>query len=163
MLDTNVLSNRTTIDGDPNFAEWLLRYAAVVRVSVVTIAEMHRGLVLLESEAAATVDRRVRSRTLTKLRRKRDWLTEITDGFGERFEPIDVDVAQKWAEISVCFLSLRDGDKAIGVTALAKGYGVATRNLGDFRRAGIPLINPFDPSTWDVDWDDDPLSTLLRS
>jgi len=159
-VDTNVLSNRTTTNSDPNGAEWLQRYAALVRLSVITIAEMHRALVLLEVEAAATVDYRVRSRLQAKLQRKRDWCNEIVDRFGDRIE--HVDVARKWAEISVHFPSLRDGDKAIAATALAKGYGVATRNLGDFRRAGVPLVNPSDPSTWDEDWENDPVLTLLR-
>ncbi len=29
----------------------------------------------------------------------------------------------------------------------------------DYRR----LVNPFDPDTWDEDWDDDPISRLLPS
>jgi hypothetical protein len=57
---------------------------------------------------------------------------------------------------------LRDGDKAIAATALAKGYGIATRNLRDFSRAGVPLVNPFDPGTWVDDRDDDPVTSLLR-
>jgi hypothetical protein len=36
--------------------------------------------------------------------------------------------------MSVRFPSLSDADKAIDATALAKGFGVATEKLGDFRR-----------------------------
>ena len=60
------------------------------------------------------------------------------------------------------FPSLRDADKAIAATALARGYGVATQNLGNFRQAKLPLVNPFDPGTWDDCPDDDPVSSLLR-
>ena len=65
--------------------------------------------------------------------------------------------------MSIRFPSLRDGDKAIAATAMAKGYGIATRNVGDFTRAGVPLVNPFDPGTWDDEQDDDPVSILGRT
>jgi toxin FitB len=123
---------------------------------------MHRGLLLLEAKAAAAADRKVKARMTTAVRSKRAWYDELLDRFGDRIDPIDLEAAQKWAEVSVRFPSLRDGDKAIAATALAKGYGIATRNLGDFRLAGVPLVNPFDPDTWDDDWNDDPLSALLR-
>jgi predicted nucleic acid-binding protein len=162
IADTNVLSNRGNVEGDPNLVAWLRRYAGLVRISVVTVAEMHRGLILLEAKVAALTDRKVKGREQARLVRKRAWYHEVTGRFGDRVEPIDIVVAEKWAEVSVRFPSLRDADKAIAATALAKGYGVATENLGDFRRAGLATMNPFDPSTWDADFDDDPVSALLR-
>jgi toxin FitB len=54
IVDTNVLSNRNDVDGNPDVGEWLLRFASHVRISVVTIAEMHCGLLLLEAKAVAT-------------------------------------------------------------------------------------------------------------
>lgn len=163
IVDTNVLSNRSGTVGDPNVAVWLRRYARRVRVSVVTVAEMHRGLLLLEAKAEAATDRKVKTRLIAAIRPKRAWYDAVLDRFGDRIEPIDRPVAEKWAEVSVRFPSLRDGDKAIAATAMAKGYGIATRNLGDFRRAGVPLVNPFDPETWEDDQDDDPVSVLLRT
>lgn len=162
IADTNVLSNRRATEADPHLIEWLRRYASAIRISVVTIAEMHRGLLLLEAKLATLTDRRVKAREQQRLAWKRAWYHEITDRFADRVEPIDIAVAEKWAEVSVRFPSLRDADKAIAATALAKGYGVATRNLGDFRHAGVVLVDPFDPETWDTDWDDDPVSALLR-
>lgn len=162
LVDTNVLSNRSDAEGDLNVAEWLRRYAGRVRVSVVTVAEMHRGLILLEAKAASIADRRARARMAAGLATRRSWFSEVTERFADRIEPIDLEVARKWAEVSVRFPSLRDGDKAIAATALAKGYAVATRNLGDFRRIGVPLVNPFDPGTWDAGGDADPLAPLMR-
>lgn len=60
--DTNVLSNRGAVERDPNLVEWLRRYASLVRVSVITVAEMRRGLILLEVRAAALTDRKVKAR-----------------------------------------------------------------------------------------------------
>jgi len=162
LVDTNVLSNRSDADGDPTVAEWLHSYARLVRVSVVTVAEMHRSLILLETKIASVADRRARTRLNSRLEAKRSWFTEVTERFGDRIEPIDLDVARTWAEVSVRFPSLRDGDKAIAATALAKGYAVATRNLGGFRRVGVPLVNPFDRGTWDADGDEDPLAMLMQ-
>jgi predicted nucleic acid-binding protein len=162
IVDTNVLSNRGDVEADPNLVEWLRRNARLVRISVVTVAEMRRGLFLLEARIAATADRKVRAREQARLDRKRAWYDEVTGRFADRVEPIDIVVAAKWAEISVRFPSLRDGDRAIAATALAKGYGVATRNLGDFRRAGVKLVNPFDPDTWDEGPETDPVDALIR-
>jgi predicted nucleic acid-binding protein len=162
IVDTNVLSNRSGTVSDPNVAVWLRRYARRVRISVVTVAEMHRGLLLLEAGAAAATDRRVKARLIAAVRPKRAWYDAVLDRFSDRIEPIDRLVAEKWAEASVRFPSLRDGDRAIAATAMAKGYGFATRNLGDLKRAGVPLVNPFDPDTWEDDQDDDPVSASLR-
>jgi predicted nucleic acid-binding protein len=157
-----VLSNRSDARRDPNVRAWLRRYSRLIRISVVTIAEMHRGLLLLEARIAAA-DGTPRNTMTAALRSKRAWYNEVLAVFADRIEPIGLDVAQRWAETSVRFPSLRDGDKAIAATALAKGYGVATRNLGDFRQTGLILVDPFDPGTWDDGWDDDPLSPLLDS
>lgn len=162
LVDTNVISNRGDVARDGNLAAWLRRHAARIRISVITVAEMRRGLILLEQKAARTADRKVRLRLLEGLRRKEAWQREVTTGFADRILPIDLAVAERWAEISTRFPSLRDGDKVIAATALAKGFGVATENLGDFRRVGINLVNPFDPATWDEE-DGDPLDALLRN
>jgi len=162
LVDTNVLSNRRDAEGERHVAIWFQRYASLIRVSVVTVAEMHRGLLLLERTADAAGDRKAKMRLTGALKSKRAWYDTVLDRFGDRIEPIDREVAEKWAEVSVRFPSLRDGDKAIAATAIAKGYGVATRNLGDFRLAGVPLVNPFDPGTWNEEPDDDPVAGLLR-
>ena len=162
VVDTNVLSNRGDVEGDPNLLEWLRRYGGLVHISVVTIAEMRRGLILLEVKVAAISDRKARTREQARLRRKHVWYSDVTTRFADRLLPIDLAAAERWAEVSVRFPSLRDADKAIAATALARGYGIATENLGHFRQAGVPLANPFDPATWDDDWDDDPVASLLR-
>jgi predicted nucleic acid-binding protein len=162
IVNTNVLSNRGDAEAEPNLVEWLRRNARFVRISVVTVAEMRRGLFLLEARIVATANRKARAREQARLVTKRTWYDELTGRFADRVEPIDIVVAETWAETSVRFSSLKDEDKAIAATALAKGYGVATRNLGDFRRSGVPLVNPFDPDTWDEGPEADPVDLLIR-
>ncbi len=159
VMDTNVLSNRA--DGhNPHVVEWMKRHAGLVFLSAITVAEMRRGLVLLDQKIARIADRKVQSRERLRLDRKTAWYREVTGTFANRILPIDVAVAEIWAEISVRFPSLRDGDKVIAATALAKGFGVATENLGDFRACGVPLMNPFDPGTWIEGHEDDPIRRL---
>jgi toxin FitB len=131
-----------------------------VRISVITVAEMKRGLLMLEAKIASLSDRKVAQRERQRLAKKQEWYDEIVGRFPDRLEPIDVSVAEKWAEISIRFPSLRDGDKIIAATALAKGYGVATQNVSDFRASGLTLVNPYDRATWD-DSDMDPIAPLL--
>ena len=160
LVDTNILSNRADADDNRHVAEWLRFYAGKVRISVITIAEMRRGLVLLEQKVHQISDTKVRNREELRLAHKREWYATVVDRFADRIVPIDIAVAERWAEISVRFPALKDGDKAIAATALAKGYGVATRNLGDFRASGVTLVNPFDPGTWE-EIDNDPIRLLL--
>lgn len=93
-------------------------------------------------------DPRVRRREQPRLQAKLEWYGVLRSRFADRIEPIDVDVAERGPDVSVSFPSLRDGDKAILATALVRGYGVATRNRGDFRNSGVALVDPFDPDTW---------------
>lgn len=162
LVDTNVLSNRGVVAADRGLVRWLRRYASLIRISVVTVAEMRRGLILLKTKVDALTDSRAMLGEQERLAHKTAWYDEVTTRFADRLEPIDLAVAEKWAEVSVRFPSLRDADKAIAATALARGYGVATRNLGDFRQAGLRLVNPFDPGTWDETPDGDPVASLMR-
>ena len=162
LVDTDVLSNRGAAEGNPALVTWLRRYGGLIRISVVTMAEMRRGLILLEAKVAALAGTRAMLREQERLAQKTAWYDQVTTRFADRLEPIDLAVAETWAEVSVRFPSLRDADKAITATALARGYGVATRNLGDFRQAKLPLVNPFDPGTWDDNPDDDPVTSLLQ-
>lgn len=149
LVDTNVLSNREAlVEGSPA-SHWIQDNAHLIRISVITLAEMRRGLLLLADRVARLDDRRARDRERAKLDRKNAWYDTLRTRFGDRLEPIDADAAERWAEVSVRFPSLRDGDKAILATALARGYGVATRNIGDFRSSGVALVDPFDPGTWE--------------
>jgi predicted nucleic acid-binding protein len=148
LVDTNVLSNREALDERLPVARWIRANAHLIRISAITVAEMRRGLVLRRAEVERMRDARARRREEAKLERKVAWYEELRSRFKDRIEPIDADVAERWADVSVRFPSLRDGDKAILATALVRGYGVATRNLGDFRNAGVALVDPFDPDTW---------------
>jgi predicted nucleic acid-binding protein len=163
VVDTNVLSNPGDL-GDKHVRQWLGLNRRRIAVSVITFAEMRRGLMMLQKKIDQTADPKVAKRDRERLARKTAWYNDVTSQFSSRLIPIDLAVAEKWAQISVKFPFIRDGDQVIAASALSRGYGVATENLGDFKVTGIPeitIVNPFDPNTWIYDDDDDPISSLL--
>jgi predicted nucleic acid-binding protein len=100
-------------------------------LSVVTIFEIERGILLVE--------RRDEDQA-TSLRR---WFeTHILSDFEGRILPIDIAVARRCAGLHVPD-PLPDRDALIAATALVHGMTVATRDVGDFEKAGVPLLNPW--------------------
>lgn len=148
IVDTNVISRPSGGEADPALQEWLARNAGLVRISVISIAEARRGLALAQMKIGRSPDVRLRRREQAKLDVKLAWYRQLRSRFAERLVPIDADVAEAWADVSVRFPSIRDGDKAILATALTHGYGIATCNLRDFKAANVPLVDPFDSATW---------------
>ncbi|SFL71926.1 PIN domain-containing protein [Methylobacterium pseudosasicola] len=158
IVDTNVISRpqATKDDPDPPVSRWIRRNAHLIRISAVTIAEVRRGLALEAVRIERLKDVRARRRDQAVLDIKVAWYKQLRTRFADRVVAIDADVAERWADVSVRFPSLRDGDKAIVATALVHRYGIATRNLSDFKASQVPLVNPFDPATW---WDADSAPT----
>lgn len=154
IVDTNVISRPASSkdDPDPPASRWIRRNARLIRFSAVTIAEVRRGLALEALRIERLKDLPARRRDQAVLDVKTGWYNQLRSRFADRIVPIDADVAERWADVSVRFPSIRDGDKAIVATALVHGYGVATRNTSDFKASGVPLVNPFDAATW---WHDD--------
>jgi predicted nucleic acid-binding protein len=161
IVDTNVLSNPGDLR-DENVVEWMRRNGTRICVSVITVTEMRRGLIMLQQKLARTTDQKVARRDRERLERKVAWYNKVVNQFSLRIVPIDLPVAERWADISVKFPSVKDGDRIIAATALAKGYGVVTENMGDFKAVGIPaiaVVNPFDPNTWNYD-EADPIDAV---
>ena len=149
LVDTNVLSRQSDQAPGSPVQRWIRLNAPLIRISVITVAESRRGLVIGQKKVDALADPRARGREQGKLDAKIAWYRTIRTRFADRIEAIDADVAERWADVSVHCPSLRDGDKVILATALVRGFGVATRNVRDFQSMGVPLVNPFDPDTWD--------------
>lgn len=135
LLDTNVLSELRR--PRPN-AKVLAFVAAkpldLLFVSIVIFAEIRFGV-----EAIADPTRRAELN---------DWLAhKVRPMFEERVLPVSEDVMFKWR------LLVEDGRKAghtysqpdliIAATALHYGLTVVTRDTGDFKRARVPVLNPW--------------------
>jgi len=135
LLDTNVLSEVTKPRPEGRVLEWLDGLDEDrTFISVVSIAEIRRGVALMDNG------------------RKRDALVEwLARDLPQRFErrviPVDERVALAWGDLmgdakrSGRGMSSMDG--LIAATAIAHDLALATRNTKDFEGFGIELIDPW--------------------
>nr|WP_249797927.1 type II toxin-antitoxin system VapC family toxin [Bradyrhizobium sp. 199] len=136
MLDTNVLSEVQRPAPSPKVLAWLDTIDEDrAFISVASIAELRRGIALLE-------DGRRRAALAA-------WLAhDLPARFAERVLPIDHAVAENCGDLmaqsrrSGFALSVMDGFFA--ATALAHHLTLVTRNVKDFAAFGVPLLNPWD-------------------
>lgn len=135
LVDTNVLSETTRPRPDANVLRWLAELDEDrAFVSIVTLAELRRGVLLLDpgrrrTMAGECVDRDLRER------------------FSGRILPVNEAVAGRWAELMAekrrrsITISAMDG--LIAATASCKGLSVATRNTPGFSGLGLVVVNPW--------------------
>lgn len=136
LLDTNVLSEVQRPAPEPMVLAWLDTVDEDrTYISVASIAELRRGVALLEDG---------RRRTALAA-----WLAhDLPERFAERILPIDQAIAERWGDLmaqsrkSGVALSVMDGFFA--ATALTNNLTLVTRNVRDFATFGVPLLNPWD-------------------
>jgi toxin FitB len=136
LLDTNVISElRKAKSGksDKNVISWANDIpVSNLFLSVITILEIETGIL--------QVERRDISQSLVL----RTWFTtHVLPAFSERILPLDVAVAQRCAKLHVPD-PRSDRDAIIAATALVHGMTVVTRNVSDFDKTGVDIINPWD-------------------
>ncbi len=131
LVDANVLSEATRPSPDPRVLAWLLAHERHLVVDPIVLGELRFGVLLLPSG------------------RRRDRLEAWFEGTVARVRclPWDREVGLRWAELVAQLrragLAMPVKDSMIAATALANGLGVATRNLRDFEKAGVPVLDPF--------------------
>lgn len=137
LLDTNVISEGAKPRPDPRVVEWLAQVDEdLVFLSVVTLAEIRRGIELLWA-----------SRRHDRLE---SWLVEeLPVRFERRVLPIDGTVAAAWgvlmARAQRMGIGLSAIDAFIAATAEVHEMTLVTRNTADFERFGVALLNPWQP------------------
>ncbi len=138
LLDTCVISEVGREAPDPSVDGWFQSLAdEQVRLSVLSVGEIQKGIDLLDAGARRT--------------RLQRWLDGLVGLFGDRILPVDEPVARRWGGVAAA--AQRAGrprppiDTLIAATALRHGLAVATRNVGDFEGTGVRVLNPWvDPS-----------------
>ena len=132
ILDTNVVSDSTKSRPNEGTMKWLNNTDPdVCCLSILTIAELHRGVALLTSRNA-----------LAKAQRIGLWVEQVVGEYSNRLLDITPAVAYRWA-----YLPGRptDFDSLIAATALTYDLTVVTRNVIEFEPFGVRLLNPFTP------------------
>jgi predicted nucleic acid-binding protein len=137
VLDTNVVSElRKAKAGkaDRNVTAWASSVSpGALFLSAITILELETGVLLIERRDAA------QGAIL------RAWLdSHVLPAFAGRVLAVDIAVAQRCARLHVPD-QRADRDALIAATALVHGMTVVTRNVGDFIRTGVDLLNPWKP------------------
>lgn len=140
LVDTNVLSefNRRGAP-DPQVKQWL---AAAdpdsLYVSVLTLGELRFGVELL-----------LASKRRTQLQQ---WLErDLPEWFEGRILPVDQAIVHRWGKLRA--QAKRQGkplpviDALLAATALQHNLTIVSRNVSDFRIAGLPVMDPWQSST----------------
>ncbi len=111
---------------------WVSRHeASDMAISVVTVLEIEVGIL-----------RRERT-DLEQARILRRWFEDrVLTGFSGRILAVDLEAARRAAPLHVP--SPAPGhDALIAATALAHGLTVVTRNVSDFERTGVEVLDPW--------------------
>ncbi len=135
LLDTNVLSEVTKPRPEGRVLGWLDSLDEDrTFISVVSIAEIRRGVALMDNGRKRDV--------------LADWLAhDLPQRFEHRVIPVEERVALAWGDLmgeakrSGRGMSSMDG--LIAATAIANDLFLATRNIKDFEGFGIDLIDPW--------------------
>ena len=117
----------------PNVKKWAERApSASLYISVISVLELEIGILL--------VDRRDKDQGAIL----RTWMDRhVLPTFSGRILSIDTDVARRCATLHVPN-PRSDRDALIAATALVHGLTVATRNVADFERTGVGILNPWE-------------------
>jgi predicted nucleic acid-binding protein len=139
LLDTNVPSEVARARPNPRVAAWVNgQKNSTLFLSAVSIGELRRGFALLPLGERRT-------------RLERWFETDVLLWFGERILPVTKEIADRWGTLdATCQLRgtpANTADGMIAATALDHGLTVVTRNVKDFSRFGVTVLNP---------WDDEP-------
>jgi predicted nucleic acid-binding protein len=134
LLDTNVISElRKGSKTHQNVRKWAERLpSASFYISVISVLELEIGILL--------IDRRDKEQGAIL----RAWMDRhVLPTFSDRILAIDTAVAQRCATLHVPN-PRSDRDALIAATALVHGLTVATRNIADFERTGVGVLNPWE-------------------
>lgn len=131
LVDANVIAEATKPQPDARVVNWLQRHEAELLLDPVVLGEIRFGILLLP---------RGRRRRLLET-----W-------FDQRVGTMaclawEAATALRWAELLAALRvkgrTMPLKDSMIAASALTHGLTVATRNVSDFKKAGVPVVNPF--------------------
>ena len=132
LLDTNILSElRKAALANGNVMTWWEESAESSVVSVLSLGEIRQGIEgvrLRDPRQAEAIER---------------WLDRTRARFSGLILPVTEEITDRWGRLPDS-LMLPAVDALLAATALEHGLIVATRNVRDFERCGVPVVNPFE-------------------
>jgi toxin FitB len=137
LLDTVVLSElrKPLRQRNPNLVYWIEAISSRdIFVSVVTIGEIERGI-----ERQRPLDPQFAARLTA-------WVDVVLRTYEGRILPVDIAVARRWGRLAQQ-IGNKGLDLAIAATALEHGLTVVTRDVSDFERTGVSVLDPFSSRT----------------
>ena len=131
LVDANVLCEPTRPSPDPRVVEWLREHEHEIVLDPVVLGEVRFGILSLPPG---------------KKRAKLEaWFESGVQAIA--CFPFEAETGLRWAELLAGLRTRGQAmpikDSLIAATALTHDLVVVTRNLGDFEKAGVRLIDPF--------------------
>lgn len=131
LVDADVLSEATKPQPDAKAIHWLQTHEADLVLSPIVLGELQYWILALP--------------TGNRRRRLLDWFSKGVQNLD--VVTIDAETALEWAALLADLRrkgrAMPVKDSLIAATARQHGLTVATRNLPDFRHAGVAVVNPF--------------------
>ncbi len=135
LIDTNVISEirkkSKANEGVKSFFEQAGNENIKLFISVITLGELRRGVELIRGRGD--------EKQATLLEK---WLTSVIAKYSNNILDFTEVEAQVWGKLRVPHYE-NAIDKQIAATALTYNLVLVTRNVSDFDRLGVKLVNPF--------------------
>ncbi len=139
LLDTNVLSEIRKIQSSQTPLQFLAWFNSIslndCYLSVITLLEIEQGILRVQHRGDEA-----------QFMRLQHWLNDtIIPTFDQRILPIDRHTARICARLHVPDQRPYN-DALIAATAICRDLTLVTRNVRDFAKLNVPLLNPFSDS-----------------
>lgn len=130
LLDTNIISEFRRAKPHGGVLAWIQDVPdSSLFISAVSIGEIQAGI------------EKTREQDRTKAKLLDAWLNEVMDGYAVL--PMDAAVFRVWGQLMHRQSDTVIEDAMIAATALANHLTVVTRNVKDFKRFNVNVLNPF--------------------
>lgn len=130
LLDTNIVSELRKPKPHGAVLAWLQGVDELqLHLSAVTIGEIQAGIEITREQDAA------------KAAEIETWLAQVAAAYNVL--PMDAAAFRIWAQLMHRQSDTLYEDAMIAATAKAHGLTVVTRNVADFKKFGVALLNPF--------------------